>query len=292
MNGVVRLSASARTVVGVALLAVIAVASTSQISNRRGSESLVGSATLTVLGVAGVLVALCGLLLAGYVTGSGKTRRTKTVLLGIAAASLVAFALFVWLVPEHYNFYTGGARNACPQAPASWYQKRGYDPGIACASDPGGGGKVNGAAGGGEQSTHLLEAVAGATLLILVVGGALFAIVLRRRRAGVAVEDGENAVLHAVDESLDDLRREGDVRRAIVACYSRMESALARSGTPRQAHEAPLEFLQRVLERVAREPGRALTDLFERAKFSAEPMGEPDKDQAIAALEALRAGLA
>ena len=99
-------------------------------------------------------------------------------------------------------------------------------------------------------------------------------------------------MLEAFDESLDDLRAERDVRRAIIACYARMERALARTGAARRASETPFEFLARVLEHIARAPGRALTDLFERAKFSTEPLGDADKQQALAALEALRAAAA
>jgi hypothetical protein len=115
---------------------------------------------------------------------------------------------------------------------------------------------------------------------------------LRRRRSGEEQAPENASVLEALDESLDDLRRERDVRRAIVACYARMERALASAGRERRAHETPLEFLRRVLERVAREPGQVLTALFERARFSVEPMGEVEKRSAIAALEALRARVA
>ena len=46
------------------------------------------------------------------------------------------------------------------------------------------------------------------------------------------------------------------------------------------------------VERAAREPGQVLTELFERARFSMEPMGEREKRSAIAALEQLRAEVA
>ena len=71
-----------------------------------------------------------------------------------------------------------------------------------------------------------------------------------------------------------------------------MARGWAGSGRGRGAHETPLEFLRRVLERVAREPGQVLTELFERARFSVEPMGELEKRSAIAALEQLRARVA
>ena len=51
----------------------------------------------------------------------------------------------------------------------------------------------------------------------------------------------------ALDESLDDLRNDPDLRRAIVAAYARMEHALARAGLPRQPAEAPFEYVERAL---------------------------------------------
>jgi hypothetical protein len=70
-----------------------------------------------------------------------------------------------------------------------------------------------------------------------------------------------------------------------------MERALERAGSARRPAEAPFEYLVRVLERIAANgrDARALTELFERAKFSIEPMGEREKQQAIGALELLRA---
>ncbi len=94
----------------------------------------------------------------------------------------------------------------------------------------------------------------------------------------------------ALDESLDDLRSEPDLRRAIIAAYARMERALAAAGLPRWASEAPSEYLQRALasldtsgESVAR-----LTELFERAKFSQHDPDPSMRDEAIDALTAVR----
>jgi uncharacterized protein with PIN domain len=72
-----------------------------------------------------------------------------------------------------------------------------------------------------------------------------------------------------------------------------MERALERAGSARRPAEAPFEYLVRVLERITANgrAARILTELFERAKFSVEPMGERDKQEAIGALELLRAEL-
>jgi uncharacterized protein DUF4129 len=99
----------------------------------------------------------------------------------------------------------------------------------------------------------------------------------------------EDVVL-ALDESLDDLRRERDLRRAIIAAYARMERAFAAAGMPRRPSEAPLEFLARALRSLDASASAVtrLTDLFEWAKFSPHEPDESMRDDAIAALEAVR----
>ena len=50
----------------------------------------------------------------------------------------------------------------------------------------------------------------------------------------------------ALDEAIDDLRRDPDPRRAVIAAYARMEQALTLYGCPRRPSEAPYEYLSRV----------------------------------------------
>ncbi len=94
----------------------------------------------------------------------------------------------------------------------------------------------------------------------------------------------------ALDESLDDLRSEPDLRRAIIAAYARMERALAVAGTPRKPAEAPLEYLARALRSLdASAPAvTRLTDLFEWAKFSQHAPEPAMRDEAVDALVAVR----
>ena len=129
-------------------------------------------------------------------------------------------------------------------------------------------------------------------LSLAVAGAAVGAYVVRTRRprastgARVAL-----ALSNALDESLDDLRRERDARRAVIAAYARMERVLAASGLPRRAPEAPLEYLGRVLRELLRASASSvtrLTDLFERAKFSHHEVDPEMKEEAIAALVAIR----
>jgi hypothetical protein len=125
---------------------------------------------------------------------------------------------------------------------------------------------------------------------VLAVAGWWYAGRARKRARGELDLGLATAVARAVDESLDDLRAEPDPRRAVIAAYARLESVLAAHGLPRLPAEAPLEYLARMLAEleVGEASARALTDLFERAKFSQHAVGPEMKEQAIEALESVR----
>jgi hypothetical protein len=99
-----------------------------------------------------------------------------------------------------------------------------------------------------------------------------------------------DALAHALDDSIDDLRHDPNIRRAIVAAYARMETALAQAGVPRAPAEAPYEYLERSLLELdaGADAARRLTDLFQRAKFSNHEPAESMRDEAIDALMAVR----
>jgi Tfp pilus assembly protein PilN len=107
-----------------------------------------------------------------------------------------------------------------------------------------------------------------------------------------------NAVLAAelsaaLAETLDDLEREPDPRKAVIGAYARMERTLAAKGLPRHDSETPLEYLERALDVVQAggHSARRLTRLFERARFSPHTIDERMKQDAIAALVAVRTEL-
>ena len=127
-------------------------------------------------------------------------------------------------------------------------------------------------------------------LILLAVVGYWYAGRARKRARGELHTGLAAAVVQAVDESLDDLRAEPDPRRAVIAAYARLERVLAAHGLPRKPAEAPLEYLGRMLAElsVSDRAARALTDLFERAKFSQHAVGAEMKDEAIDALETVR----
>ena len=88
---------------------------------------------------------------------------------------------------------------------------------------------------------------------------------------------------------LDDLRRERNPRRAVIAAYAVMERLMDRDGLARDVHEAPMEYLGRVTRhghtRVV--SVHRLTELFQRARFSHRAVDESMREQAIAAVEEL-----
>ena len=96
-----------------------------------------------------------------------------------------------------------------------------------------------------------------------------------------------------LSETLDDLRREPDPRKAVIGAYARMERTLAARGVPRERFEAPVEYLARVLDlvQVSSHSIRRLTSLFERARFSPHEIDARMKDDAIDALAGLRTEL-
>jgi Domain of unknown function (DUF4129) len=90
-----------------------------------------------------------------------------------------------------------------------------------------------------------------------------------------------------IEATLDDLRHEPDLRRAIIACYARMEQLFAHLGRPRAGWETPFEFLRRT-NNEAGQPLDRLTVLYEEAQFSPHPIDERRRQEAITALASLR----
>jgi Domain of unknown function (DUF4129) len=126
----------------------------------------------------------------------------------------------------------------------------------------------------------------------LLGAAAAFAVAARRTRRPPRAWGfrSREAVSAALDFSIDDLRGEPDLRRAIIAAYARMEEAFAAAGMPRAASEAPFEYLKRALlglETSGASVSR-LTALFEWAKFSQHEPGPEMRDEAIDALVAVR----
>jgi len=127
--------------------------------------------------------------------------------------------------------------------------------------------------------------------LAVVLGllGAL-ALATRHRLAPRTQRVAPEVLAAALDESLDDLRADPDLRRAIIAAYARMETALAAAGVPRHHAETPLEYVERALLTLDTSASavRRLTDLFEWARFSHHEPEPSMRDEAVDALIAVR----
>jgi hypothetical protein len=137
-------------------------------------------------------------------------------------------------------------------------------------------------------------------VVVLAVFGVAFVgfaaaarMVVRSNKAVIREVEAREALAAILDDTLDDLRAEPDPRKAVIACYSRMERSLASYGLPRRPFEAPEEYLGRVLEELqsGSPSARRLTRLFERAKFSEHSIDASMKGEAIEAVSELRSEL-
>jgi heme/copper-type cytochrome/quinol oxidase subunit 2 len=115
----------------------------------------------------------------------------------------------------------------------------------------------------------------------------------RRKAPGDRQKPVALVLAEVLEETLDDLRREADPRRAVIAAYARLERTLAAYGLPRHPAEAPDEYVARILGdlEVGRRSVERLTGLFARAKFSTHDVDTQTKEEAIDALETVRAEL-
>jgi hypothetical protein len=122
----------------------------------------------------------------------------------------------------------------------------------------------------------------------------LTAVALRRRGTAAEELSVSDDLAATIGDAIDDLEREPDARKAVIAAYARMEGVLARHGIRRLPSETPLEYLSRVLSDLTarHEPVARLTRLFEVAKFSRRDVGPEMKRDAIAALREIRDELA
>lgn len=166
----------------------------------------------------------------------------------------------------------------------------------------------------------VLTAVCG--LVVAAVVGLLFFILLRnmhgsRRRVGQPVDANvvssaksptAEEVVAAVDAGLEELSdTDIDPRRAVIACWVRLEEAAAEAGTPRRAGDTPTDLVTRLLTRPANVEGdsvaggrptivsadvlEAFAQIYREARYATHTVDERMRAEARAALERLRAEL-
>jgi hypothetical protein len=100
-------------------------------------------------------------------------------------------------------------------------------------------------------------------------------------------------VVDAVQAGLAGVVSGDDVRAAIIGAWLRLEEAASTVGTPRKDTDAPGDLVQRLLATHAVRPSRLeeLAELYRRARFSREQLGEQDRADAARALAAVRSDL-
>jgi hypothetical protein len=146
----------------------------------------------------------------------------------------------------------------------------------------------------------LVLGVAGAVLVALAVWALVRDQMRRRarrtgRRAPVpqapSTAEGLVAALDAGLEELSDTDR--DPRRAVIACWVRLEQAAAAAGTPRHPGDSPTDLVGRLLneQRVDGRVLAALLEVYRQARYATHTVDDQMRAQARSALERLRADL-
>jgi hypothetical protein len=160
------------------------------------------------------------------------------------------------------------------------------------------------AANGGGPATAVFPIAAGWPIDLALVGlllAAVLAIVLllrRSRRVDWATEDDTSggpraSAAVAVSRTIQDLEAGRDVRSAILVCFQRFCELLGSRGITEQGALTPreLEALAVHRLRVSSKDSRILTGVFEEARYSTHPLGEPDRQRALQSLGQIRAAL-
>ncbi|MFC4336495.1 DUF4129 domain-containing protein [Salininema proteolyticum] len=103
----------------------------------------------------------------------------------------------------------------------------------------------------------------------------------------------DEAVGAGIEAGLEAVVAETDARRAVIACWQRLEAHGAATGIERGASDTPTDYGVRLLSATAA-PETAISglrDLYLEARFSDHPMDDEARDRARAHLEALRSGI-
>lgn len=122
-------------------------------------------------------------------------------------------------------------------------------------------------------------------------------LMIGRRRTGrteapstMTVQQKAEAIADFADELIDELELGGEPRLAIQRAYAAVETGFGLRELKRKPAETPLKYLDRIFGRRAEAApalGR-LTELFQLARFSTEPIDDSMRIEAIDALRTIR----
>jgi hypothetical protein len=107
--------------------------------------------------------------------------------------------------------------------------------------------------------------------------------------------DSTSEVLAALDAGLDELSdTDADPRRAVIACWVRLEHAAANAGTVRQIGDSPADLVNRLLgaHRVSRAVLDRFAAVYREARYATHTIDEQMRQTALTALRQLRGELA
>nr|MDT0657915.1 DUF4129 domain-containing protein [Micromonospora sp. DSM 115978] len=120
----------------------------------------------------------------------------------------------------------------------------------------------------------------------------------RRLPAGPAAPSSEQTaqeVVAALDAGLVDLSdTDADPRRAVIACWVRLEQAAAAAGLPREVGDTPTDLVGRLLSAragVSADVLAAFAHVYREARYATHAVDESMRAQARAALQRLRGEL-
>jgi hypothetical protein len=116
----------------------------------------------------------------------------------------------------------------------------------------------------------------------------------RRGAAGTSGPRTAEELVAALDAGLEELSdTDRDPRRAVIACWVRLEQAAAAAGTPRNPGDSPTDLVGRLLreQNVDAQVLAALLAVYREARYATHTVDDEMRRQAISALERLRADL-
>ncbi|MEH1015355.1 DUF4129 domain-containing protein [Micromonospora sp. CPCC 206060] len=119
---------------------------------------------------------------------------------------------------------------------------------------------------------------------------------VRPGTAGRSAEQTAAEVVAALDAGLVDLSdTDADPRRAVIACWVRLEEAAAAAGVPRSVGDTPTDLVTRLLgsgsARISVDVLAAFAHVYRQARYATHTVDEQMRDEARSALARLRAEL-
>lgn len=142
------------------------------------------------------------------------------------------------------------------------------------------------------------------TVVVVVIGLLVWTLIrdMVRRRVKTMPPDEQGQsptptaeqVVAALDAGLLDLSDvDGDPRRAVIACWVRLEQAAAAAGTPRQIGDTSTDLVTRLLRGhdIAADVLAAFAEVYREARYATHAVDERVRVQARSALQRLRADL-